>query len=66
MKFVNRISSLGTMDIVFDSEKIAKKYVNILITVKLKLFPMYMGQKIVRLRVSAIDPEIKVEWVAGL
>lgn len=45
-------------------KKIAKRYsVKNLITQKWKVFLIYIGQKIVRLRVGAIHPKNEVKWV---
>lgn len=47
--FTNRTNKLGTIEVLFKSEKVARKYTTEnLITEKWKLFPIYMGQEIVR------------------
>lgn len=54
------------VEVSFNTYQIAKKYTTKIITSeKWKLFPVYMGKKIVRVKIGGILPTIRKEWVVA-
>lgn len=62
--FVTRAKRYGTVEAVFEYENMAKKMaMEDFKSEKWWLFPMYMGRRLVRIRVGAIPSYVKPEWI---